>query len=129
VKRRIGRIFYGIALSGLGIQTIYCHDFPYMLIPPKHSWIPGLAVFAYIIGAVLTLAGACIVFEKRVKLIALPLGFFLLLVFCFYHLPYQFIVSPNYMQLGDWDNAEKELALSAGAFLIAGYYSEGLFFL
>jgi uncharacterized membrane protein len=33
------------------------------------------------------------------------------------------MVSPDYMQLGDWENAEKELALSGGAFIIAGCFS------
>jgi len=36
-----------------------------MLIPPKHSGIPGLAMVSYIFGAMLILAGACIVFEKK----------------------------------------------------------------
>ena len=54
----IGRIFYGIAMAGIGFQIIYYHDFPYWLLPPKHSWIPGLLMLAYISGALLVLAGA-----------------------------------------------------------------------
>jgi len=38
----IGRIFYGIAVAGLGFQTIYYDDFPYMLIPRN---IPGPLVW------------------------------------------------------------------------------------
>ena len=34
------------------------------------------------------------------------------------------MVSSNYMHLGEWENAEKELALSSGAFVIAGCFSE-----
>ena len=63
----VGRIFYGIAIAGMGFLTIYYADFPYMLIPPKHSWIPGLVMLAYISGAMLILAGACIVFEKKTQ--------------------------------------------------------------
>ncbi len=33
----VGRIFYGIGIVGMGFLTIYYADFPYMLIPPKHS--------------------------------------------------------------------------------------------
>jgi len=67
----------------MGILTIYYHDFPYMLIPPKHSSIPGLATVALISGALLVLAGACIVFEKKMRAVSLILGSVLLLIFCF----------------------------------------------
>jgi uncharacterized membrane protein len=116
----IGRIFYGIAIAGIGFLTIYYHDFPYMLIPAGHKWIPVLLVFAYISGALLILAGLSIVFEKKVTTISLLLGTVLLLIFCFYFIPYEFMVSPNYMQFGDWENAAKELALASGAFVVAG---------
>ena len=120
----IGRIFFGIAIAGIGFQTIYYKDFPYMLIPAKHSWIPGLAIVAYISGALLILAGACIVFKKKIWLATLLLGTVLLLIFCFYFIPYQFMTNSNYMHLVAWENAEKELALSSGAFIIAGCFSE-----
>ncbi|HMI64090.1 MAG TPA: hypothetical protein VK518_24405 [Puia sp.] len=119
----IGRIFYGIAIAAMGIQTIYYSDFPYMLIPPGHSWISGHVVFVYVSGALLILAGACIVFEKKALPISLLLGAMLLLIFCFYFIPYELLVSPNYMHFGAWENAAKELALSSGAFIIAGCYS------
>jgi hypothetical protein len=93
-----------------------------MLIPPKHSWIPALEILAYISGAMLMLAGTCIVFEKKTRLTSLLLGTVLLLIFCFYFIPYEFMVSANYMHFGDWENAAKELALSGGAFVIAGCF-------
>jgi len=116
----VGRIFYGASIIVIGLLTIYYHDFPYMLIPPKHSWIPGLISLAYIFGILLVLAGSCIVLKKKARPIALLLGTLLLLIFCFYFVPWQFMVSPNYMQFGDWENAAKELALAGGAFVIAG---------
>ena len=120
----IGRIFYGIAITGIGFLTIYYRDFPYMLIPPEHSSVPGLVMLAYISGAILMLAGVCIVFEKKAGAISLLLGSVLLLVFCFYFVPYQFIASSNYMHFGDWENAAKELALSSGALVIANCFSQ-----
>jgi len=118
----IGRIFYGIAIAVMGFLTIYNADFPYMLIPPKHSWMNSHVIFVYISGALLILAGACIVFEKSARPISLLLGSVLLLIFCFYFIPYELLVSPNYMHFGAWENAAKELALSSGAFIIAGCY-------
>jgi len=81
---KIGRIFYGMAMVGIGFQIIYYHDFPYWLLPPKHSWIPGLVMIAYIFGILFVLTGACIVFEKKTRTTSLLTGTLLLLVFCFY---------------------------------------------
>ena len=120
----IGRIFYGIAIAAMGVQTIYYSDFPYMLIPPGHSWISGHVVFVYVSGVLLILAGACIVFEKKALPISLLLGTVLLLIFCFYFIPYELMVSPNYMHFGAWENAAKELALASGAFVIASCFSK-----
>ncbi|HMG90194.1 MAG TPA: hypothetical protein VK589_09040 [Chryseolinea sp.] len=119
----IGRVFFGVAIAGMGLLTIYYRDFPYMLIPPKHSWIPGLAPIAYLIGALLVLAGACIVFEKKIRLVSLLLGSVLLLIFCFYFIPFG-LVSSNYKSFSDWENAAKELTLCSGALIIAGTVSE-----
>ncbi|HEV8514674.1 MAG TPA: hypothetical protein VGQ59_15430 [Cyclobacteriaceae bacterium] len=119
---KIGRIFYGVSIAVMGFLTIYYRDFPYMLIPPKHSWIPSIVVI--ISGALLVLSGACIVFEKKIKPTSLLLGSVLLLIFCFYFIPYQLIASPNVAQFGDWENAAKELTLAGGAIVIAGTFSE-----
>jgi len=118
----LGRIFFGTAIAGMGWLTIYYRDFPYMLIPPKHAGIPGFSAMAYGSGIMLMLAGACLVLEKKVRPVSLLLGGVLLLIFCFYHLPYQFLVSPNRIHFGDWENAAKELALSSGAFVMAGCF-------
>ena len=118
----IGRIFYGMAIAGLGLQTIYYDDFPYMLIPPKHSWIPGVSLVAYITGAILILSGAGVLFKWRGRTISFILGIVLLMIFCFYHVPHQIIATSDYMNFGSWENAEKELALSAGAFVVAGCF-------
>jgi hypothetical protein len=116
----IGRIFYGIAMAAMGLLTIYYRDFPYMMIPPHHQWTKGVAVVAYISGAALLVAGVCIALGKRTMRVSMLLGTALLLVFCFYFLPYEFLVSPNYMHFGAWENAAKELALAAGALVLAG---------
>jgi len=119
----VGRIFFSTAIAGLGIQTIYYHDFPYMLIPPNHLSISILSMLTYISGSMLILAGACIVFKIQTRTISLLLGSVLLLIFCFYYVPYEFTVSSNFMHLGEWENALKELALSSGAFVVAGSIS------
>jgi uncharacterized membrane protein len=121
---KTGRIFYAVAIAGIGFPTIYYKDFPYMLLPPQPFLVPGNAVSIYITGTLLILAGVCIVFEKRTRLISLLLGCVLLLIFCFLYIPYMFSANSNYMHLVEWDNPGKELALAGGAFVIAGCFSE-----
>jgi uncharacterized membrane protein YphA (DoxX/SURF4 family) len=120
----IGRIFYGISVAVMGLLAIYYHDFPYMLLPPKHEGIPGLAILAYISGAMLVLAGASIVSGTKTRTVALVTGSILLLIFCFYFIPYEFIASADYMHFSDWENAAKELALASGAFVVAACFPE-----
>ena len=122
----IGRIFYGLAMAVLGFLTIYYHEFPYFLIPPKHFWLNSHVLFIYISGALLFLAGACIVFEKKALSVSFLSGTVLLLIFCFYFIPYQLMASPRYMHFGEWENSAKELALASGAFVIAGRGSKKL---
>jgi uncharacterized membrane protein len=115
----IGRIFYGVAIAVLGLLTIYYSDFPYMLIPRPHKGIPGLSIIAWVSGSLILFAGASIVFNKKVRLASVLLGIVMLVVFCFYYVPHQFMTG-SYWPLVAWENAEKELALCAGAFVMAG---------
>jgi len=122
--RNLGRVFFGIAIAGIGFVSIYYRDFPYMLIPSNHSGIANPGLLASISGALLILAGICAIFEQQILLTSLLLGTVLLLVFSFYFIPYELLDTSGYMHLGEWENAEKELALASGAFVIAGCFSE-----
>jgi len=116
---KIGRIFYSIAIAGMGLLTICYHDFPYMLLPAGH---PRTQVLIYVSGVLFILTGACLIFEKKARQVALLLASVLLLIFCFYYIPYELLVSHNYLSLGEWENSEKELALAGGALVIAGCF-------
>jgi uncharacterized membrane protein YphA (DoxX/SURF4 family) len=120
----IGRIFYGIAIAGIGLPTIYFNSYPYWLLPPQQLLTPGPAVLHYISGTMFILVGACIVFEKKMRLVSFLFGCVLLLIIGFFYIPYEFMVNPYYLQLGEWENAEKELALAGGAFVIAARFLE-----
>jgi uncharacterized membrane protein len=108
----IGRVCYGLSITVMGLLTIFYGDFPYMMIPPQH---PHPAVLVYSSGALLVLAGACIVFWKKSRVAPLSLGCALLAIFCLF-----VYVSPGYRHFGDWENAAKELALASGALVVAG---------
>jgi uncharacterized membrane protein len=116
----IGRVFYGIAMAAFGLLTIYHRDFPYFLVPPKHGWLTDHIWAIYSCGALLFLAGACIVARWKLVAVSLGLGIVLLLIFLCWFLPYEIFVSPNSGHYGAWENAAKELALAGGALAIAG---------
>lgn len=116
----IGRIFYGVAIAATGLLTIYYRDLPYYFIPPKHVWLTDHVIVIYISGALLFVAGAWIAWGKRLATVCLLLSAALLLIFCFYFIPYELSLSANRMHFGAWENAAKELALAAGALVVAG---------
>jgi uncharacterized membrane protein YphA (DoxX/SURF4 family) len=124
VKRltRIGRLFYALAMAGVGFQLFFYGDFPSMILPPVHSGIPWLRFWAYLAGALLFLASFFIVVEKKGRVVSLLLGGILLAICCFYYIPYELAFDPYYKNLGEWGGAEKELALSGGALVIAGTF-------
>src|SRR5450432_861018 len=68
---KIGRIFYGIAITGIGLQTIYYCNFPYILPLPQRFWNPGLVMLAVIFGIMFIVAGVSIVLEKKARQISL----------------------------------------------------------
>ena len=116
----IGRIFYGVAIAATGLLTIYYRDFPYYFIPPKHVWLTDHVIAIYISGALLFVAGAWIVWGKRLAPVCFLLGAALLLIFCFYFIPYELSASSIYMHFSAWENAAKELALAGGALVVVG---------
>jgi len=116
-----GRIFYGAAIAALGFLTIYHRDLPYMLIPARHPWLKEHVFLVYASGVLLLTAGVCIIGKKKPRRVARLLGIALLLIFCFYFVPYMLALSARYSHFGAWENSAKELALAGGALLIAGY--------
>jgi uncharacterized membrane protein YphA (DoxX/SURF4 family) len=118
----IGRIFYGIAIFGTGILTVYYNAFPYWLLPPEHFRIPDF--FIPVFGLLFIVAGASFVFKKMTRQVSLIFGVILLMIFCFLFIPYQFMTDSNYKHLAEWENAEKELSFAGGAFVLAGCFSD-----
>ncbi|HEY4336132.1 MAG TPA: hypothetical protein VGM89_09550 [Puia sp.] len=116
----IGRLFYGLSMAAMGILTIYYQDFPYMLLPPKHSWISSHLLWLDVSGGLLFLAGAFITLGKKWAPVSLLLGAVLLSIFCFCFIPYHLSLPAPFRHFGDWENAAKELSLAGGAFVMAG---------
>lgn len=120
ILSHIGRIFYGVAIAATGLLTTYYRDFPYYFIPPHHVWLTDHVAAIYLSGALLFVAGAWILWGKRLAPVCFLLAAALVLIFCFYFIPYELSASAIYMHFGAWENAAKELALAGGALVIAG---------
>lgn len=117
---KIGRIFYGLAITGIGLQQLQYGEFRPVLLPAWPSWLPGMAVCACLAGIALIAAGLAICLDRKTRSVALALGgVFLGLFYCVY-IPHEIIADPFARHLGVWTNAFKILALSGGAFVLAG---------
>ena len=121
---RAGRAFYGLGIAGIGIQQFIYADFRPVLLPQWPSWIPWLALWAYLAGAALIVTGAIIILSKNARKTSVVLGIAFLLFFFLFQVTYQLFISPFSFHFGLWTNPLKELAFSGGAFLIAGSYPQ-----
>jgi uncharacterized membrane protein YphA (DoxX/SURF4 family) len=120
---KFGRIFYGLGLAGMSFQQFFYADFRLVFLPLAVSAIiPALNFWVYIASIAIVIASIAIIFDKNGKEISLVLGGVLLLFFVLGHLPYELFFDPNNKHLGTWINALKELALSGGAFVVAGSF-------
>jgi uncharacterized membrane protein len=125
---KTGRLFFGTALAGIGVQHFIYPVFQSLILrgwpwPWPHD-LPTIRILVWLTGAALIAAGATIVFAKNAKNISLVLGGLLLLLFLLFQVPFEILVDPAARFLGLWTNALKTLALSGGAFLIAGSFPE-----
>ncbi len=122
---KAGRAFYAIGIAGIGAQQFIYADFRPVILPQWPAWIPWLAVWAYLTGAALVISAAIIFLSKNARKTALVLGIAFILFFLIFHVTYQLFISPYSFHFGLWTDPLKELALSGGAFVIAGSYSQG----
>jgi uncharacterized membrane protein YphA (DoxX/SURF4 family) len=118
------RIFFGIGMMGIGIQHfIYSASRP-VILPAWPQWIQT-PVLAYLTGAAIVAAGVLILLGRNTKTISLLLGSFLLFCLIFIQCPFTLFIQPNSSaHLGLWTDPLKELALSGGAFVMAGISSD-----
>ncbi len=121
---RIGNWFYGIAIVVYGIQQLWYANFRTVQLPEWQSYLPLLPAWAYLTGLGLIVAGAAIISGRKAKEASLILGCAFLLLFLLVQIPYEIFSDPNSsLHLGVWTNALKGLALSGGAFVMAGSFT------
>jgi uncharacterized membrane protein len=112
-----GRICFGLALIGLGVQQFVYPGFQPFFVPFWPPEWPGQQALVYLLNIVLIFAGVSIIFDLRARIINLYIGVLFLCMFAFLHIPFQ--VQNNPGALGAWTNAFKILAFSGSAFIVA----------
>ena len=120
---KAGRLFYGLGIVALGILQFIYSDFRPVVLPPSWpSWMHG-TIQAYIAGAALVIAGVFIAAGIKARHTSLYLGGFLFIFFLVFQVSFTLFVQPNSPKhLGLWTDPLKELALSGGAFVMAGSF-------
>ncbi|QHT68812.1 DoxX family membrane protein [Rhodocytophaga rosea] len=122
---KIGRTFYGLAMVVYGIQQFVYANFRNVQFPKWQSSLPLLPVWAYSTGLGLIIAGIAIILGKKARTASLIIGGFFLLLFICVHFPFEiFGEEHSSLHFALWTDALKELALSGGAFVIAGCLPE-----
>lgn len=131
----VGRAFYAVGLAGIGIQQLIFRDFIPVTVPYWPEWIPWRPLWAWVFGAALVAAAGAILFNVRARTaaamtgivlaraVAAILGFVLLALVAFDDVPSVMRSSPG--NLAVWTNTLKALALSGGAWVVAGSLEEG----
>ncbi|MHA4809691.1 hypothetical protein ACX0G9_16375, partial [Flavitalea flava] len=115
-----GRIFFSIALIVFGIQNFIVGDFVAGRAPAWPADVPGKLLWAYLSGSILVIAGLAILLEKKPRLAGLLVG---IMIFLWAGLRNLVLAGSNLTNGGIWVNAGKGLALTGGAFIVAGLYS------
>ena len=112
-----GRLFFGIGMVAFGVQQFLYGDFVPGRAPAWPASLPGKLVWAYASGAILIIAGAAIIFGKKVRAAGFLIGVMIFFWALLRHIP---LVAADPSNGGVLTSAGKALALFGGALAVAG---------
>jgi uncharacterized membrane protein len=118
-----GRLFYAAAVIFFGMQHLLLGKFATRIMPKWPAWVPAEAVWPYVTGLLLVVAGSALCFEKMARRAALFLGAQALLGAVLLALPAAVAGST---WGGSWTAAGKTFALGGGALIVAGTLRRGM---
>src|SRR5437660_7058741 len=82
---RLGRLLFSLAIIGIGIETLICsyvssHSLgPHYKVVPVIPWLPAIPSLVYLVGVILVLCGAGLLFQRTLVVSSITLGAVLLL--------------------------------------------------
>jgi uncharacterized membrane protein len=118
---KTGRVFYGIGIICLAAQQFIYSDFRPVFLAPWPQWM-HTPVWAYTFGVILTVAGLLIATSRYGFEVSAIFGILLILLDVLQAFYFLFIGPNSPKHLGLWTDPLKELAISGGAFAMAGSF-------
>jgi uncharacterized membrane protein YphA (DoxX/SURF4 family) len=111
-----GRVFFAVALVGLGVEHFIFREFVTGRAPPWPEGVPGEAIWAFISGALIVLAGVLILIGRAVRLAALSVATLLFVWAVLRNIP---VVIASDVLSQYWTFMVKALVLTGGSLAIA----------
>jgi uncharacterized membrane protein len=112
-----GRIFYGLAIAGIGLMHFLYEGFRPIILPLAAEVVRNYSFAVYVVGAYILVSGIFIVAGKKTHAVTTVLGIAFLLFLLFGHLPIRLLTDLEIRE--SWIDTIKLLALSGGAFVIS----------
>jgi len=119
---RFGRLLFSLAIIGIGIETLICSYVssyspgPYYKVVPVIPWLPAIPILAYLVGALLVLCGAGLLFQRTSVVSSITLGAVMLLCGLAFDLPRR----PNLMSAEWRTNVLEPITIGSLAWLAPG---------
>jgi uncharacterized membrane protein len=119
---RFGRLLFSLAIIGIGVETLICSNVssyspgPHYKIVPVIPWLPAIPILAYLVGAILVLCGAGLLFQRTLVVSSITLGAVMLLCGLAFDLPRR----PNLMSAEWRTNVLEPIAIGSLAWLAPG---------
>jgi len=113
---RIGTIFYALVIGFFGINHFLYGTGMQKMVP---SFLPGGVIWVYLTGTCLLLAAIAFLIDKQVRMAALLLALFLLLIVLTVHLPAVLNAPDSNSRRFPLTNLIKDTGLAAAALLLA----------
>lgn len=112
----IGRLFFAIALLGLGVEHFIFHEFVTGRAAPWPASLPGKAIWVYGSGAIIVATGLAILGRRHARAAAILVGLLILAWALLRNIP---VAASDSLFAGSWTRAGKALTLFGGAFATA----------
>jgi len=119
---RFGRLLFSLAIIGIGVETLICsyvssHSLgPHYKVVPVIPWLPAIPSLAYLVGAILVLCAAGLLFQRTLVVSSITLGALMLLCGLAFDLPRR----PDLMSAEWRTNVLEPIAIGSLAWLAPG---------
>src|SRR5438552_10136212 len=113
---RFGRLLFSLAIIGIGVETLICSYLSDHKVVPVIPWLPAIPGLTYLVGAILVMCGAALLFLRTLLVSSITLGVVMLLCGLAFDVPRH----PNLMS-SEWrTNVLEPIAIGSLAWLAPG---------